>query len=210
VLSILGKAGFARLFAAALTVAALAAAVALTIYFRAAYDVPDDKLRMQSASADDGNGPAVMVQRLIEHVEKQPRDARAWAILARLHLEADRFPEAARAYGKALALPSKVANDPAVWCEYADALGMTQGGDLSGKPRELIGRALAISPHHPKALEMAGSAAYEQGDYAGALGYWQSLLAALDPGSQRHNELSAAIARAERRTRVTLPVPRQQ
>jgi hypothetical protein len=28
--------------------------------------------------------------------------------------------------------------DPAIWCEYADALGMTQGGRLEGRPRELV------------------------------------------------------------------------
>jgi cytochrome c-type biogenesis protein CcmH len=161
------------------------------------------------ASANSGAGTEALTRRLRAHLEQQPRDARAWAILARLQFEADRFPEAAQAYKKALALPSKVANDPAVWCEYADALGMAQGGSLAGKPRELIDRALVLNPNHPKALEMAGSAAYEQGDYAAALRYWRPLLAALEAGSQPHTELVAAIARTERLAKVTLPPQRQ-
>jgi cytochrome c-type biogenesis protein CcmH len=149
-----------------------------------------------------------LVHRLSAHLERQPRDARAWTILARLQFEMDHFTEAARAYEKALALPSKVANDPAVWCEYADALGMTQGGSLAGRPRELIDRALALNPNHRKALEMAGSAEYAQGDYASALRFWRPLLAVLEPGSQAHAELAAAIARTERLAMLAVPTRR--
>ena len=130
-------------------------------------------------------------------------------ILARRQFDIDHFTEAAQAYEKALALHSKVANDPAVWCEYADALGMTQGGKLTGRPRELIDRALALNPNHPKALEMAGSAEYAQGDYASALRYWRPLLTTLEPGSQSRAELAAAIARAERLAMMAIPVQRQ-
>jgi len=61
-----------------------------------------------------------------------------------------------------------------------------------------VQRALALDPAHPKALEMAGSAAFEQRDYAGALRYWQALLALLPQGSRGQRELAAAIARTER------------
>jgi cytochrome c-type biogenesis protein CcmH/NrfG len=149
------------------------------------------------------------LRRLRTHLERQPRDARAWVIFARLQAETDHFAEAAQAYAAALALPSKVAADAAVWCEYADALGMTQGGRLAGRPREFIDRALALNPNHPKALEMAGSAEYGEGDYASALRYWRPLLAALHPASQAYTELAAAIARTERRVAMALPAQRQ-
>jgi cytochrome c-type biogenesis protein CcmH len=82
---------------------------------------------------------------------------------------------------------------------------MTQGGRLDGKPIALIEQALAIDPKHPAALEMAGSAAYADGRYAEAVRYWKELLAGLTPGSERHAELSAAVARAERKASVSLP-----
>lgn len=159
------------------------------------------------AQAPAGDGDALL-RRLREHLQQQPRDARGWVILARLLAERDQFPQAAEAYVKALALPSKVARDPAVWCEYADALGMQQGGSLAGKPRELIDRALALSPNHPKALEMAGSSEYERRDYAAALGFWQPLLASHRPGTQAYTELAAAIARTERLAATSLPPQR--
>ncbi len=209
----LQKAGAARLFVAALTIGLIATLVALAVYFKAGgtdSTAAEDQARPPIApAARAGTDADALVRRLSAHLEKQPRDARAWAILARMQFELEHFAEAAQAYEKALALPSKVANDPAVWCEYADALGMTQEGKLAGRPRELIDRALAINPNHPKALEMAGSAEYGQGDYASALRFWQPLLSTLEPRSQAHAELAAAIARAKRLAATTIPAARR-
>jgi cytochrome c-type biogenesis protein CcmH len=158
----------------------------------------------QSPAAGEADAFA---RKMRAHLAHQPRDARGWVILARLEADGERYAEAARAYERALALPSKVARDAAVWCEYADALGMTQGGRLAGRPRELIDRALALNPNHPKALEMAGSSEYERRDYAAALGYWRPLLQVQQPGSKSHAELAAAIERTERLAATSLPAP---
>ncbi len=197
----------------ALAIALVASLIALAVYLKAGS--PDTlgaatAVRLPAGEAINSRAEAdALARRLSAHLAKQPRDARAWVILARLQFEMDRFTEAAQAYEKALALPSKVANDAAVWCEYADALGMMQGGDLAGRPREFIDRALVLNPNHPQALEMAGSAEYAQGDYASALRFWRPLLAALEPGSQAYTELVAAIARTERLAATALPAQRQ-
>jgi cytochrome c-type biogenesis protein CcmH len=52
---------------------------------------------------------------------------------------------------------------------------------------------------------MAGSAAYEKGRYADAAKHWKQLLATLPPQSDRHQELAAAIERADRKAAVSLP-----
>lgn len=156
-------------------------------------------------SAIEAEAGTVGREELVSHLARNARDARAWVLLARIEFEADRFADAATAYARALDASPKVAADPAIWCEYADALGMAQGGTLAGKPRELIERALALSASHPKALEMAGSTAYEQGDYAGAVRYWRTLFAQLPAGSQQYRELAAAIDRAERMTVAGTP-----
>ena len=190
----------------------LAGAVALLLIAAAAYlwrgeevgvaagldaFVPAAESRQRGADAE------TYVRTLREHLERQPRDARAWVLYGRSQTEVDQFSEAALGFEKALALSPKVAKDPAVWCEYADALAMTQGGKLAGRPRELIDRALVLDLDHPRALEMAGSAEYEQGRYKEALGYWRPLLAKLEPGSRLHRELAAAIERTERLSAAT-------
>ena len=135
---------------------------------------------------------------LVRHLASHPRDGRAWVLLARMDLEADRYEPAADAYRRALEASPKVAADAGIWCEYADAFGMAQGGSLAGRPRELVQRALALAPAHPKALEMAGSAAFEQREYTAAAGHWRALLAQLPENSRQQRELAAAIARTER------------
>lgn len=135
---------------------------------------------------------------LVAHLTRSPRDGRSWALLARMDFEANRYADAATAYERALAVNAKVAADPAVWCEFADALGMANGGSLAGKPRELVMHALARDPSHPRALEMAGSAAFEAGEYDSASGHWRALIMQLPEGTLAHRELAAAISHAER------------
>jgi len=146
------------------------------------------------AAADN---PVALRANLAAHLERSPRDGRSWVLLARLDFEADRFADAAAAYAKAIAVSSKVARDATVWCEYADALGMAQGGSLAGRPRELVAHALTLDATHGKALEMAGSAAFEQNDPGAAAGYWRQLLAQLPAASPQRRELAVAINRAE-------------
>lgn len=135
------------------------------------------------------------------HVAFSPADARAWVLLARQRMDRDEFDAAAAAYRRALDASSRVARDPQVWAEYADALGMAQGGTLSGAPQAAIERALALDANHPQALELAGSAAYEKRDFRAAHAYWSALLARLPEPSPQRAPLQAAIERAERLAR---------
>jgi cytochrome c-type biogenesis protein CcmH len=141
--------------------------------------------------------------RLIDHLASHPRDGRGWVTLARIDMADDRFADAAASFKKALAVSAKVAGDADIWCELADALGMSRGGELAGEPTRLIERALAIDARHPRALEMAGSAAYQRGDFRLAVRFWGELRALVSPDAQ--GELGAAIAGAERRAKVSLP-----
>jgi cytochrome c-type biogenesis protein CcmH len=190
--------------------AAVAIAVALPVLAAGLYLVfgePGALATDRGEAAFAGAGAALaapgMRAELVRHLEKNPRDGRGWVLLGRLDAADDRFTEAAVAFERALAIAPKVAADPAIWCEYADALGMAQGGSLAGKPRELVMRALAMNPAHPRALEMAGSAAYEQREFDAAVRHWRALLPQLPGGSPSQRELVAAIERAERLALLT-------
>jgi cytochrome c-type biogenesis protein CcmH len=137
--------------------------------------------------------------------ERHPADGRAWMLLAFSELQLERHSEAAAAIELAVKVSRRVAADPAVWCEWADALGMAQGGTLAGRPTELIDKAVQLNGAHPKALEMAGSAAYERRDFRLALTYWEKLLPQMHPGTRAHAELSAAIERTRRLAATSLP-----
>jgi len=135
-------------------------------------------------------------EQLKEHLQREPNDARAWVMIARMFSDAEDWNSAAVAYERAFKASRKVAGDPGVLVEYADVLGMAQGGKLSGPPEEVIRQALLLNGRHPKALEMAGSLAYEKGQFKEAAAYWEDLLSQLDPASRMHAELKAAIDRA--------------
>jgi cytochrome c-type biogenesis protein CcmH len=189
---------------AALPIAALGIYLLLGSPHFAARSVP------AAATGADSSRGAVTLAELEAHVARSPKDARAWIMLARLRMQADLFAPAADAYATAIEASRKVAADPGVWCEYADALGMAQGGSLAGRPRELIDRALALNAAHPRALEMAGSAAYEARDFGAAVAYWRRLLAQLAPGTPEHAQIAAAIERTEQRARLSLPPSRRR
>lgn len=133
---------------------------------------------------------------LVAQLAHNPRDSRGWVLLARLELGSDRFAQAAAAYERALE-NGKAANDTALWCEYAEALALAQGGRLAGPPREIVGRALARDPTHAQALELAGSAAVEAGEYRVAASYWRMLLAQMPDDSGARAALRAALTKVE-------------
>ncbi len=178
--------------------AALAVALALPLAAFALYRLFGTPAALDPAAlVPASEDPAGYRASLVRHLERHPADARSWVLLARADFEADLFADAADAYRKAIAASPKVARDPDVLCELADTLGMTQGGTLAGQPSELIAKALAINPVHAKALEMAGSAAYERTDYAGAASHWRALLPQVPQGTRQRAELATAIERAE-------------
>jgi cytochrome c-type biogenesis protein CcmH len=145
------------------------------------------------------------IARLESHLQRQPRDARGWVLLGRAQVQADRFDAAAQAFKRALEVsPTRVGKDATVLTEYADALAMSQGGQLSGRPAALIERALELNPKHVAALDMAGSLAFEEGRYADCVRHWRALLGLLPAGSQRHRELTLAIQRVEQRERESV------
>jgi cytochrome c-type biogenesis protein CcmH len=134
-----------------------------------------------------------MVGRLAERLEKNPDDPRGWMMLARSYYVLQRMPEAAAAYAKAA---EKVTDDADLLADYADALAMSEGKRIDGKPLELVKRALAIDPSHPKALAMAGTEAFYRKDYPTALGYWEKLLPLLPPESEMAKSVVGGIAEA--------------
>lgn len=143
-----------------------------------------------------------------EQARRNPRDGRAWALLAYAAFEADAYTEAAAAFEKAVTASPKVEADPGVLCDWADALGMAQGGTLKGRPTELVSRALALHSNYPKALEMAGSAAYEERQFALAADYWRRLLPQIAQGSPGRLALEEGIAHAKRLAAMSPPVKR--
>lgn len=134
------------------------------------------------------------VARLAERLKSNPNDAQGWTMLARSYSSMEKYGEAADAYAKATEMNPK---DADLWAEYAFATGMASGKSLEGKPLELINHALKIDPENPKALQLAGSAAFQAKDYKKAVDYWQRVLKKVPPGSEVAEVINARINEAK-------------
>ncbi|MCU0805664.1 MAG: c-type cytochrome biogenesis protein CcmI [Burkholderiales bacterium] len=134
-----------------------------------------------------------MIARAEDKLKQNPDDAQGWAVLARTYYSMQRFPEAARAFAE---LARLVPNDADVLADYADTLAMAQGRTLTGKPMELVQRALKADPNHWKALALAGSDAMNRKDYKTALAYWERLAVVVPAGSEMAQAVASNIAEA--------------
>jgi cytochrome c-type biogenesis protein CcmH len=137
---------------------------------------------------------AAMVDKLAERLKEKPDDALGWAMLARSYSVLGRNAEALPAYAKAVELKG---DDAGLLSDYAAELAMQNQRNLAGRPIELVQRALAIDPNNLKALSLAGMAAFDNKDYAGAVAQWEKILslAPADPDLVQQVQASVAEAR---------------
>jgi len=181
--------------AGALSIAVPAAALLLYLKVGNPAAVATQMLAAQRSVHDtEGVDMESMVSRLALRLQGQPNDVEGWIMLARSYEVLQRYDDAVVAYQKAMALAP---NQPNLLADYADALASAREGDLSGPVQEAIDAALAIDPAHPKALALAGMAAYQRGDLAQARQHWTQVLALLPPESEGAKGIRADLAQLD-------------
>ncbi|HMA90827.1 MAG TPA: c-type cytochrome biogenesis protein CcmI [Burkholderiales bacterium] len=148
---------------------------------------------------------AAMVDKLAQRMQQNPGDAQGWVMLGRSYAVLGRFAESAQAYARAIAL---VNDDAALLADYADSLAMSRGGNLQGEPYQIIKRGLEFDPKNVKLLALAGSAEFQNKDYAAAVDYWERSLAGMQGESDFARELHSSIDEARRLGK--LPVAQAQ
>ena len=136
---------------------------------------------------------AAMVDKVVQRLKSRPDDAQGWTVLARAYAMLGRTAEAVPAYAKAVALRG---DDAGLLADYADALAVENGRQFSGEPLGLIARALQIDPGNPKALALAGTAAFDRKDYAGAALHWGKLAQGVPADSAYRAQVQAGIDKA--------------
>ena len=135
------------------------------------------------------------VAALAKRLQSNPSDLEGWKMLARSYDSMSRFGEAAGAYAKATELEPK---DASLWADYAFASAMANQRRLDGLPTELINQALKVDPENAKALQLAGSAAFQAKDYKKAIEYWERVLKKVQPGDEIARLMTERINEAKR------------
>jgi cytochrome c-type biogenesis protein CcmH len=134
-----------------------------------------------------------MTQQLAERMANNPDDPVGWLMLGRAYKALERYPEAVQALSQA---NRRRPGDAEILVEYAEALAQAAGGKLAGEPARVLDQALAVAPDNPKALTLAGGAAFEAGDYAAAIRHWERLALQVPPDSELGQALASGLARA--------------
>ena len=171
--------------------AALIPAVTVGLYLWVGAPAATDPKAVAAAPAQPGDHQIEeMVVALEQKMKERPDDVQGWMLLARSYAATGKMPKALEAYAH---LAKIAPQEASVLADYADALALSRGRNLAGEPTELVMRALAADPRHPKALALAGTAKLNSGDFAGSLAYWERLYATLAPGSEDATEVQNII-----------------
>ena len=137
-----------------------------------------------------------LVASLAAKLQQEPENPEGWFMLGRSYMSMGRYPDAAEAFQRVL---EQVGDEPNVMLRYADALAMTQGGKIAGKPFELIKKALLLKPDDATGLWLAGLGYEEQGEYELAVQHWRKLEPMMQDDPASLNEVRGLIARAEQK-----------
>jgi cytochrome c-type biogenesis protein CcmH len=148
-----------------------------------------------------------LLQQLNQRLAEDPNNPDGWLILGRTLKTQQRFVEAEAALDKANSL---IPNTPMIMVELAEARLFASGTPvITDDIKQLLEAALAIDPQQQKGLWLLGIAAAEEGDNAGAISYWETLLAQLEPGSPSAQRVSEQIAQITGSPVETMPAPAQ-
>ncbi|MCW9048630.1 MAG: c-type cytochrome biogenesis protein CcmI [Gammaproteobacteria bacterium] len=134
------------------------------------------------------------VIKLEQRLAEQPENPEGWFMLAKTYMAMKYFHKAVTAYEKVI---SQVGEEPEVLLRYADALAMTEGGNLNGTAKPVVDKIIRLLPDNPAVLWMAGTAENQQGNHAKALTYWYRLRPMLTEEADSLAQLDVLIKGSE-------------
>lgn len=152
-----------------------------------------DALRLREELAVAPKNMDEVIARLEETVRLQPDQAEAWYFLGRSYMSRQRPQDAAKAFARAAGLAGR---QPELLGQWAQALYFAEGQKFTGEVRSLAEEALGLDPQEVTTLGLLGIAAFEEQRYADAMGYWQRLVAVLEPDDPSRQAIEGGIARA--------------
>ncbi len=188
--------GRATVVAATVVVALVVPAVSVGLYQEiggGAAAIDPEKAPPPVVAADEHQQVDIeaMVAQLAARMEANPNDIEGWFMLGRSYQFLNRYQDAKSAYDNVLALGGD--NNPDFLATYADVLAMLNEQRIGEDSMRYILKALEIDPNHVKALWLAGTAGFQEGDFQRALRYWERLAQVLPPGSEDANIIQSNV-----------------
>lgn len=131
--------------------------------------------------------------KLRERLDANPDNAEGWFLLGRTYMRMQDYTRAAEAYERVVAM---LPDEPAALLSLADALTMRDGRKSGPRAIELLEKAVKIDPDSVTALWLLGNSAFDNGNPATALKYWQRAYPLLSGEPEMQSELGRMITNA--------------
>jgi len=185
---------------AAIVVAATVPLAAGVLYTMLGNPVAINAPSVPVAANPHGEGSATdpkivaMIEALAEKMKANPDDPNGWILLGRSYLKLGRYDDAVAAFAEAA---KRMPENAALLTSQAEAIAMSQGKRLAGRPTELLARALALEPNDPKTVAMSAAVAAERKDFDGAIKLYTRLKSMVDPGGEDAQQIAQVIAELE-------------
>ena len=148
----------------------------------------------QNAQLESSENTAVELEEFIksveEDIEKNPNNIESRIALGQVYAELKRYADAVTVYQQLYELRP---DNPAILVDYAEVLALLHDNRLTGKPAQLLDRALSIEPNNSRALWLAGFAALQSGENEKTLTYWRRLQTSLEPDSEVYQQVEKLL-----------------
>ncbi len=160
--------------AAAAVVAVAVPVMALGIYLLyGSPRLPDQPLQARLEDPANSQNLAALVARVEARLREHPEEGEGWDVIAPVYLSAQRYQDAADAYGEAIRLLGPSAKRLS---GQGQALVLANNGVVSEEARGLLTRALDLDQTLIEPRILLAIAKEQDGDFAGAIADWRALL----------------------------------
>jgi cytochrome c-type biogenesis protein CcmH len=146
-----------------------------------------------------------MTARLEASVQSNPDSVEGWYFLGRAYMAQERAADAAMAFERAVGVAGR---EPELLGQWAQALYFAGNKQWSEQLQGLTDEALKTDPEEVTSLGLLGIAAYEEGRFTAAIGFWERLVAVLPEQDPSRQAIQGGIERA--RERLATPTEEAQ
>ncbi|MCQ4266617.1 c-type cytochrome biogenesis protein CcmI [Pseudomonas stutzeri] len=163
-----------------------------------------DKVELARQFGEQPRSLEEMTLRLERAVEAQPDSAEGWYFLGRTYMNQERPADAAKAFARVIELAGR---QPELLGQWAQAQYFAGNRQWTKELEALTDEALRADPQEVTSLGLLGIAAYEEGRFQDAIGFWERLVATLPEEDPSREAIKGGIARAREQLGETAPAP---
>lgn len=181
---------------AAITAGVVALLVGLSVGIYSLNGAPELMRLSQDQKVLEGTASTEAIE---TYLGDNPKDGRAWVLLARRKAEGGDFVAASDAYRRARQVNAKVAGDPSVSLEFGAALLSTESPAHFREAKDVLSAALAQDPENLQLVELTAIAAMQTSDWDLALTNLRVILRHMSPDRPEYVRYEATVRELERR-----------